>query len=69
MLNRPLPFNTGKVQIGVRYEPPRRCEMSRDMERLQDGLLQHKRERRIEAGVYIIGVVVAVALSVVWVMR
>jgi cytoskeletal protein RodZ len=62
-------YNTGKVQIGLRYERPKNYTFSRDMERLQDGLLQHKRERRIEAGVYIIGVVVAVALSVVWVMR
>ena len=43
------PFNTGKVAIGSRYERPLRVEMSRDMERLQRGLLEQRLEKQIRA--------------------
>lgn len=33
------PYNTGKVLIGSRYEPPRRMEYSADAELLQSALL------------------------------
>lgn len=42
---RPTPYNTGKVLIGSRYEPPRQYQMSRDAERLQSVLLGHRRRR------------------------
>ena len=34
------PYNTGKVQIGIYYEPPRQNYMSEDAERLQSSLLK-----------------------------
>ena len=37
--NRIPPYNTGKVLIGSRYEPPKRIEYSQDAERLQSALL------------------------------
>lgn len=36
------PFNTGKVKIGLRYEPPRRWEPSRTAYDLQTALLAHE---------------------------
>jgi hypothetical protein len=39
----PVPYNTGKVQIGSRYEPPRKHMISRDAELIQAALLGHKR--------------------------
>jgi len=33
-------YNTGKVEIGKYYQPPRRFESSLDMDRLQDALLR-----------------------------
>ena len=37
------PYNTGKVLIGSRYEPPRKYWVSRDMERLQTSLIAPRR--------------------------
>lgn len=39
------PYNTGKVLIGSRYEPPSRIEFSRDAEHLQAALLGIKEPR------------------------
>lgn len=40
-----VPYNTGKVEIGCRYEPAKRVEFSRDAERLQSALIgRPKRE-------------------------
>lgn len=36
-------FNTGKIEIGKYYEPPRRFESSLDMDRLQRALLRRPR--------------------------
>jgi len=33
-------FNTGKVQIGLRYEAPNHAQMTRDEERIQAALLR-----------------------------
>lgn len=43
---RQLPYDTGKVKIGLFYEPPRRNFMSRDAERLQRGLLRGTEPKR-----------------------
>jgi hypothetical protein len=40
MTDRTPPFNTGKVLIGSRYEPPRDWHPSRDAYDLQTGLLE-----------------------------
>lgn len=40
--SRPLPFNTGKVQIGLLYQRPFRWEPSRDAYNLQTALLENR---------------------------
>ena len=64
-----VPYDTGKVKIGVRYQPPLSYPTSHDMEALQRGLLDAKLERRAEASTYLIGVIIFVVLGVVWVCR
>lgn len=39
------PYNTGKVLIGVLYQPPVRSEYSRDAERLQTALIKPQPRR------------------------
>jgi hypothetical protein len=39
------PYNTGKVLIGVMYQPPMRSELSRDMVRLQTALIKPQLRR------------------------
>ena len=67
-MNR-IPYDTGKVKIGLAYRPKQNYPMSRDMEALQRGLLDAKLERRAEASTYMIGVIIFVVLGVVWVCR
>ena len=62
-------YNTGKVQIGLRYEQPKNYPVSRDMEALQRGLLQAKLERRAASAAYMVGIVFLFVLGVVWVIR
>ena len=70
MNTRPLPFNTGKVLIGSRYEPPRRYEMSRDMETLQRKLLEEGLGRRARASAAIVIYITALfCLALWWVVR
>lgn len=44
-------FNTGKVEIGKYYEPPRHYESSLDMDRLQDALLRRPGRIQIKSAV------------------
>lgn len=44
-MHKTPPYNTGKVLIGSRYEPPQRIEFSRDAEHLQAALLGIKEPR------------------------
>ena len=67
-MNR-IPYDTGKVKIGLAYQPKQNYPVSRDMEALQRGLLQAKLERRAEASTYMIGVIIFVVVGVVWVFR
>lgn len=39
------PYNTGKVTIGSRYQPPVNVSVSGDMEHLQSALLGHRGPR------------------------
>ena len=64
-----IPYDTGKVKIGLAYQPKQNYPVSRDMEALQRGLLDAKLERRAEASTYMIGVIIFVVLGVVWVCR
>jgi hypothetical protein len=39
---RPIPYDTGKVKIGLLYQPPRRDYLTHDAELLQEALLAHR---------------------------
>jgi len=70
MQKRALPYNTGKVLIGSRYEPPREnLVASVDAERLQAALLGERSPtiRLSDIALYIvafIGIFVVVALLI-----
>ena len=38
------PYDNGKVKIGIYYQKPLRCEMSKDMELLQSALIGDTRK-------------------------
>jgi hypothetical protein len=59
------PYNTGKVLIGSRYEPPKYIEESRHMLNLQRVLLEKKTERRSVAAADLVIMVLAVVAAVV----
>ena len=62
-------YNTGKVKIGCHYEAPRRIEMSRDMERLQRGLLEQRLEKRAASAFTLLWVLVLGLLGVLWMLK
>ena len=62
-------YNTGKVQIGLRYEKPKNYTISRDMENLQRGLLESKLERRAQAAMVMVYVIAIVSVGFVWILR
>ena len=41
--SRPVPYDTGKVKIGLLYQPKQQWEPSADMELLQTALLRKQR--------------------------
>lgn len=46
-------YNTGKVRIGLAYEPPRRNEMSLDAERIQTLLLPRPKPQSVRTVVVV----------------
>jgi hypothetical protein len=67
--NRLVPYNTGKVLIGSRYEPDRKYQMSRDAEIIQAAFLGHRRYLIKTSKMSIaVWVIFAVAM-VLWVTR
>jgi hypothetical protein len=62
-------YNTGKVQIGLRYEKPKNYTISRDMENLQRGLLEAKLERRAQAALVMVYVIAIVSVGFVWILK
>ena len=61
-----VPYNTGKVAIGSRYEPIKRHTMSLDEERIQDVLINPPVQQLslpYDRAIYVLGIV---ALLVVW---
>jgi len=69
MTDKRLPWNTGKVQIGLHYEPPtRKVVMSRDEENLQSFLLGKQSSRvPVEALVAIAISMTIFAVLMIWV--
>lgn len=54
------PYNTGKVLIGARYQPPSKLTYSRQEERLQSALLadpEELRQQRLDRWLYAVAVV------------
>jgi hypothetical protein len=65
-----LPYNTGKVLIGCRYEPVKRVEFSRDAERLQTALIgRPKREVTPGYCLSLAAICAALVVVVLWVAR
>lgn len=60
-------FNTGKVQIGKYYEPPKRFESSLDMDLIQRALITKRRPPSRWLAVY--GVTLASVLAALFLMR
>ena len=61
-----VPYHTGKVAIGSRYEPIKRNTMTLDEERIQDVLINPPVQQLslpYDRAIYVLGVV---ALVVVW---
>lgn len=56
-------YNTGKVQIGLAYEPPIRNEMSLDAERLQVALLSRPTKSKARHTVLAISTIAAFAAA------
>lgn len=56
-------YNTGKVRIGLAYEPPVRNEMSLDAERLQLALLRRPTRSRARHTVFAISTLAAFAAA------
>lgn len=63
------PYDTGKVQIGCRYEPSRHYWISYDMERIQTAYIGRGVEKSIAPifiGLYIASLL---SLAIYWVCR
>lgn len=60
-----IPYNTGKVLIGCRYEPPAQSHVTAEGEFIQSVLLgeyQHRVRARAQLGWYVAGLVGVIAL-------
>jgi hypothetical protein len=65
-----LPYNTGKVLIGCRYEPVKRVEFSRDAERLQTALIgRPKREVTPGYCLSLAAICAALVVALMWVTK
>ena len=54
------PYNTGKVRIGCKYEPPKRVELTAEEVHIQKALLASGKRRLTDQSIAAIGVVLAV---------
>lgn len=61
------PYDTGKVKIGCRYDPPIRCHMSRDAELIQAAFLRGRRPKPKLTFVYFY-LLVVVCILALWVV-
>ena len=68
-LNKPVPYNTGKIKIGAHYDPPRQNYMDDDSVHWQNvltGVYQERRKHKAETILYVVALVlVFVVLGVV----
>lgn len=64
-----IPFHTGKVAIGSRFEPVKRYSMSADEVRIQNAFIKPPEPNLVlpyDKAIYVLGLV---ALLVVWLTR
>lgn len=67
-MKKSLPYHTGKVQIGLHYEPPKRNYMSHEDEFWQSILLgDFQLERYLKKLCYLMGAAAGVIMLVLWV--
>lgn len=65
MNNKLTPYNTGKVQIGAQYVPPKPDYMDRDAEHWQNvltGVYQTRRKTRTQFILYVAGLIAVFTL-------
>lgn len=59
--NKLIPYNTGKVQIGLQYKPPKSNYMDHEAEHWQNvltGVHQSRRRTRSQFVVYVVALVI-----------
>lgn len=62
------PFNTGKMQIGAHYIPPRHNRMNQEDEFWQSILLGERQKERLLLNIcYLMGAVAGLIMLVLWV--
>ena len=65
-MHKQVPYNTGKVKIGIRYTPKQRIEMNDTMVELQRTLLRKKIESRTRAAAdFTLYIVCCIAIGVI----
>jgi len=67
-MKKSLPYHTGKVQIGLNYEPPKRNYMSHEEEFWQSVILGERQIERYLLNIcYLMGVVAFLIMMLLWV--
>ena len=67
-MKKSLPYNTGKVAIGLNYEPPKRNYMSHEEEFWQSVILGERQIERYLLNIcYLMGVVAFLIMMLLWV--
>ena len=67
-MKKSLPYHTGKVQIGLHYEPPKRNYMSHEEEFWQSVILGERQIERYLLNIcYLMGVVAFLIMMLLWV--
>jgi hypothetical protein len=64
-MSKPIPYNTGKVAIGSRYEPAKHHTMSLDELRIQNSLINPPVKLLVlpyDKAIYVLGVVALVVI-------
>lgn len=68
-LNKQIPYNTGKVLIGVHYEPPKPEYMNEENEHWQNvltGVYQKRRANKMQFILYVAVLTVLIILMGMW---
>lgn len=58
-------YNTGKVKIGLAYEPPTRVELSLDEERIQAALLRNRTDADSRSSLFTAIITIAAAAAAI----